>query len=103
MGCGQGVSSAGSNRNAVGYDLHRDTKSKRGTVGSFANQYLKYVQAIRAMRVAVAGERHGVSRGWQINNFGQPWKKFNGKQGVGGDGKGEPRSRNQGKVEKYGR
>ena len=54
MGCGQGVSSAGSNRNAVGYDLHRDTKSKRGTVGSFANQYLKYVQAIQDTNGEVA-------------------------------------------------
>ena len=69
--------------------------------GSPCDQYLKYVQAIRDMRGAVAGERHGGARGRQINNPGQPWKKLRGKQGVGGDGKGDPCSRNQGTVERH--
>ena len=52
------------------------------------------------MRGAVAGERHGDARGRQINNFGKPWKKFCGKKGVRGDGKGYPCSRKKGKTEK---
>ena len=52
------------------------------------------------MKGAVAGERPGVARGRQVNNFGQPWKKFCGKQGVGGDGKGESLSKVRGRVER---
>ena len=59
-----------------------------------------YAQTRQATRGAVTGERHGGARGQQINNFGQPWKKFRGKHRLGGDGKGDPLSRNQGKTEK---
>ena len=60
---------------------------------------MKYAQARWATRGAVTGERHGGTRGRQINNFRQPWKKYCRKQSVGVDGKGKPHSRNQGKVE----
>ena len=58
------------------------------------------MQAIRAIEEAFAGERHGGARGQQINNFGKPWKKFIRKQGVGGNVKGDLRSRYQGRVER---
>ena len=64
---------------------------------------MKYVLEIRSKKEAVTGERHGGARGRQINNFGQAWKKFHGNQGFGGDGKGEPHSRNQGRVERHSR
>ena len=54
----------------------------------------------QSMKGDVAGERHGGTKGRQINHFGRPWNKFCRKQGVGGDGKGELCSRNQGRVER---
>ena len=60
---------------------------------------MKYVQAIRDTRGVVVGERHGGARGGQINHVGKPWKKYHREQGVGGNRKGEPRSRNLGKVD----
>ena len=47
--------SAGSSGNTVGNDLNREITGKRGAVGSFVNQYLKYVQAIWDTSGTVAG------------------------------------------------
>ena len=56
---------------------------------------------IQATRGEVAGERRGGAIERQINNFGQLWNKFREYQGVGGDGKREPQSRNQGRVGRH--
>ena len=54
------------------------------------------------MKEAVTVERKFCTRGRQINHFRQPWNKFRGKQGVGGDRKGDIPSRNQGRIERHG-
>ena len=60
---------------------------------------MKYVQKRWATRGEITGGRYGGARRWQINNFGKLWNKFCWKKVVvGDDSKGEPRSRNQGKV-----
>ena len=60
---------------------------------------MKYALAIWARRWVVTVERHGGTRGQQIKKYVQPWKKFRGKQVVGGDRKGGPFSSNQGKAD----
>ena len=62
---------------------------------------MKYVQARRATRRAATRERNGGAKGWQIKKLGKPWKNICGEQRFGGDKKGEPRSRNQGKLERH--
>ena len=51
--------------------------------GSICDRYLKYVQARRATKGAVAGERHCGARGRQMKKCGKPWNKFHRKQGFG--------------------